>query len=67
MDLVLGIKTLFELEGMKDSMDSCLSFLKRSVPFFTKEEVEVKSKEQKLIKIEVPFLEDISEWPLQNY
>ena len=60
VDLVLGIKNLFELEGMIDSRDSCLSFLKRSIPFFTKEEVGVKPKEQKLITIEAPFLEEIS-------
>ena len=41
VDLVLGIKNLFELEGMIDSKDSCLSFLNRSIPFFAKEEVEV--------------------------
>ena len=57
VDLVLGIKNLFELEGMIDSRDSCLSFLNRSIPFFTKEGVEVKLKEQKLITIEAPFLE----------
>ena len=60
MDLVLGIRNLFELEGVIDSRDSCLSFLNRSIPFFTKEGVEVKPKEQKLIKIEAPFLEEIS-------
>ena len=60
VDLVLGIKNLFELEGMIDSRDSCLSFLNRSIPFLAKEEVEVKTKEQKLITIEAPFLEEIS-------
>ena len=60
MDLVLGIKNLFELEGMIDSRDSCLSFLNRSIPFFAKEEVEVNPKEQKLIIIEAPFIEEIS-------
>ena len=60
VDLVLGIKNLFELEGVIESRDSCLSFLNRSIPFFAKEEVEVKPKEQKLITIEAPFLEEIS-------
>ena len=60
VDLVLGIKNLFELEGVIDSRDSCLSFLNRSIPFFAKEEVEVKPKEQKLITIQAPFLEEIS-------
>ena len=60
VDLVLGIKNLFELEGVIDSRDSFLSFLNRSIPFFAKEEVEVKPKEQKLVTIEAPFLEEIS-------
>ena len=60
VDLVLGIKNLFELEGVIDSRDSCLCFLNRLIPFFAKEEVEVKPKEQKLITIEAPFIEEIS-------
>ena len=60
VDLVLGIKNLFELEGVIDLRDSCLSFLNRSIPSFAKEEIEVKPKEQKLITIEAPFLEEIS-------
>ena len=60
MDLLLGIKNLFELEGMIDSRDSCLSFLNRSIPFFAKEAVELQPKEQKLITIEAPFIEEIS-------
>ena len=34
VDLVLGIKNIFELEGVVDSWDSSLSFLNRSIPFF---------------------------------
>ena len=45
---------------MIDSRDSCLSFLNRSIPFFVKEKVEVKPKEQKLIIVEAPFIEEIS-------
>ena len=41
VDLVLGIKNLFELEGVIDSQNSCLSFLNRSIPFFPREWVEV--------------------------
>ena len=36
VDLVLGIKNIFELEGVIDSRDSCFSFLNRSLPFFSK-------------------------------
>ena len=37
VDLVIGIKNLFELDGVISSWDSCVSFLNRSIPFFTKE------------------------------
>ena len=60
VDLVIGIKNLFELEGVIDSQDSCVSFLNRSIPFFPKEKVSVKPKEQKLIVLEAPFVEEIS-------
>ena len=60
VDLVLGIKNLFELEGMIDSRDSYLSFLNKSILFFAKEAVEVQPKEQKLITIEALFIEEIS-------
>ena len=60
VDLVIGIKNLFELEGVIDSWDSCVSFLNRSIPFFPREKVSVKPKEQKLIVIEAPFVEEIS-------
>ena len=54
VDLVLGIKNLFEL-GVIDSWDSCLSFLNRSTFFFPREKVEVMPKEQQLIVLEAPF------------
>ena len=45
IDLVIVIKNLFELEGVIDSQNSCVSFLNRSIPFFPKEKVSVKPKE----------------------
>ena len=60
VDLVLGIKNLFKLEGVIDSQDSCLIFLNRSIPFFPRGKVEVKPKEQKLMVVEAPFVEEIS-------
>ena len=60
VDLVLGIKNIFKLEGVVDSWDSCLSFLNRSIPFFPREKVESKPKEPKLIMVEAPFVEEIS-------
>ena len=34
VDLVLGIKNVFELEGAINSRDCCFKFLKRSVPMY---------------------------------
>ena len=34
VDLVLGIKNVFELEGVINSRDCCFIFLNRSVPIF---------------------------------
>ena len=59
VDLVIGIKNLFELEGVIDSQDSCVKFLNRSIPFFPKE-VTVKPREQKVLTLEAPFMEEIS-------
>ena len=60
VDLVIGIKNLFELEGIIDSWNSCVSFLNRSIPFFPRKKVLVKTKEQKLVVLEAPFVEEIS-------
>ena len=60
VDLVLGIKNLLELEGVIDSWNSCLSFLNRSIPFFPREKMEVRPKEQKLTVVEALFIEEIS-------
>ena len=58
--LVLGIKNIFELEGVIDSQNSCFSFLNRSIPFFPKEKVEVKPKQHKIMVLEAPFEEEIT-------
>ena len=60
VDLVLRIKNIFELDGVTDSHDSCFSFLNRSIPFFPKEKTEINPKEQKLVIVEAPFVEEIS-------
>ena len=60
VDMVLGIKNLFELESVIDSQESCFRFLSRSIPIFPREQVIVKLGEKKLIPIEAPFVEEIS-------
>ena len=34
VDMVLGMKTVFELQGVIDTRDSSFKFLNRSLPFF---------------------------------
>ena len=60
VDLVLGMKIVFELEGVIDMWDSSCKFLNRSIPFFSKEQVVLKPKEKKFIKIEALFVDEIS-------
>ena len=60
VDQVLGIKNIFELEGVINSGDWCFKFLNRFLPIFSKECTVVKPKEQKLIKVNAPFIDEIS-------
>ena len=60
VDLVLGMKNAYELEGIVDMQDSSFKFLNRSIPFFSKEQTVVKPKEKKFVKIEAPFIDEIS-------
>ena len=53
--LVLGIKNIFELEGVIDSCDSCFNFLNRSILFFSKGKVALEPKGQKLVIVEAPL------------
>ena len=66
VDLVLGMKNVFELEGVIDMWDSPFKFLNRSLPFFSKEQLVVKPKERKCIKIEAPFVDEISGLAIVN-
>ena len=60
IDLVLGFKNVFKLEGFISSQDCCFNFLNRSLPIFLKEHIMLKPKEQKLIKVKAPFIDAIA-------
>ena len=47
VDMVLGIKNIFELEGVIDSRESYFTFLSRSIPILPREQVVVKPGEKK--------------------
>ena len=56
VDFVMGMKNIFELEGMRDS---CFSFLSRLIPFFPVTAVGIAPKTQKMVVIEAPFVEEL--------
>ena len=60
VDIVLGIKNVFELEDVINSRDCCFKFLNRSVSVFPEKNVILKPNEQKLIKVKAAFLDEIS-------
>ena len=56
VDLVLGIKNVFELEGVINSRDCRFEFLNRSVPIYPEKEVILKPDEKKLVKVKLCLL-----------
>ena len=60
VDLVLGIKNVFGLEGVMNSRNCCFKVLNRSVPIFPENHTILKPKEQKLTKVKAPFIDEIS-------
>ena len=60
VDLVLGIKNVFELEGVTNSRDCRFEFLNRSVSIYPEKEIILKPDEQKLVKVRAPFIDEIS-------
>ena len=61
VDLVLGIKNVFELEGVINSRDCRFEFLNISVPIYPEKELVLKPDEQKLLKVRALFVDEISE------
>ena len=60
MDLVMGMKNIFELEGVIDSRESCFGFLSRSIPFFPVTTVEIAPASQRMVMVDAPFIEELS-------
>ena len=66
-DLLLGSKNVFELEAVINSRDCCFKFLNRSVPIFLEHSIILKPNKQKLIKVNVPFIDEISGLAIVKY
>ena len=60
VDLVFGIKNVFELEGVINSRDCQFEFLNRSVSIYSEKEIILKPDKQKLVKVRAPFIDEIS-------
>ena len=60
IDLVLGIKNVFKLEGVINSRDCCFKLLNRSVQIFPENCAVLKPNKLKLIKVKAPFIDEIS-------
>ena len=56
----MGIKNVFELEGVINSRDCRFGFLNRSVPIYPEKEIILKPDEEKLVKVKVLFIDEIS-------
>ena len=59
VDLVMGMKNIFKLEGVINSRESCFSFLSRSIPFFPVMTVEVMPTSQRMVIVEAPLIEEL--------
>ena len=60
VDLVMGMKNIFELEGVIDPRESCYSFLSRSIPFFPVMTAEIAPASQRMVMVDTPFIEELS-------
>ena len=60
IDLVFGIKNVYELEGVINSRDCCFKYLYRSVPIFSENCTILKPSEKKVIKVNDSFINEIS-------
>ena len=55
----MGIKNVYEI-GVISTRDLCLHFLNRLIPIFRRTDILLKPREQRFIKIDMPFIDEIS-------
>ena len=60
MDLILGVKNMFEIEGEVSCLTSQFRFLNRSLPIFTLSTHRIKIGAKAYVKAKVPFVEKLS-------
>jgi hypothetical protein len=60
VDIIFGMKDMHEVEGNVCTRDNTFQFINRSLPLFPMDHQTIMPNEQKFIKTEAPFLEEIS-------
>ena len=60
MDLILGVKTIFELEGIVNTRICSVKFLNRSLPIFPVAHHKIKPGRMAYVKVRIPFVEKLS-------
>ena len=60
MDLILGVKNIFELEGIVNSRTCSFNFLNRSLPIFPLAHYKIKPGKMAYVKVRIPFVEKLS-------
>ena len=60
MDLMLGVKNIFELEGIVNTRICSVKFLNRSLPIFPVAHHKIKPGRMAYVKVRIPFVEKLS-------
>ena len=60
MDLILGVKNIFELEGIVNTRICSVKFLNRSLPIFPVAHHKIKPGRMAYVKVRIPFVEKLS-------
>ena len=60
MDLILGVKNIFELEGVINSRTCSVNFLNRSLPIFPLAHNKIKPGKMAYVRVRIPFVEKLS-------
>ena len=60
MDLILGVKNIFELEGIMNTRTCSVSFLNRSLPIFPLGYHRIKPGKMAYLRVRIPFVKKLS-------
>ena len=60
MDLILGVKNIFKLEGIVNTRICSVEFLNRSLPIFPVAHHKIKPGRMAYVNVRIPFVEKLS-------